>query len=78
MWTVPPAPATQSGQTIYLFNGMQDSVPMILQPVLQWGALQVGGGNSWTVASWYGADIAGSAFYTPSFPSMWETNSSGS
>src|SRR5262249_32942849 len=36
-WVVPPAPATQSGQLIYLFNGIQNS-GFIYQPVLQWGS----------------------------------------
>jgi hypothetical protein len=35
-WVVPPAPSTMSGQTIFLFNGIQNST-MIYQPVLQWG-----------------------------------------
>jgi hypothetical protein len=36
-WIVPPAPATQSGQTIFLFSGIQNS-GFIYQPVLQWGS----------------------------------------
>ena len=35
---VPPAPATNSGQLIYLFNGIENST-MIYQPVLQWGKM---------------------------------------
>ena len=35
-WTVPPEPATENGQTIFLFPGIQNST-MIYQPVLQWG-----------------------------------------
>lgn len=49
-WVVPPPPATQSGQTIFLFNGIQNST-MIYQPVLQWGPSAAGGGNNWAVAS---------------------------
>ena len=41
-WVVPPAPSTQSGQTIFLFNGIQNST-MIYQPVLQWGPSAAGG-----------------------------------
>jgi hypothetical protein len=52
-WVVPPAPTTSSGQTIFLFNGMQNDVGHILQPVLQWGPSGAGGGDYWSVASWY-------------------------
>jgi hypothetical protein len=62
-WTVPPAPATQSGQLIYLFNGIQNST-MIYQPVLQWGASPAGGGNYWGVASWYVDSQGGPAFHS--------------
>ena len=51
-WVVPPAPATNHGQTIFLFNGIQNST-MIYQPVLQWGPSAAGGGAYWSVASWY-------------------------
>ena len=51
-WIVPPPPSSQSGQLIYLFNGIQNST-MILQPVLQWGTSPIGGGNFWAAASWY-------------------------
>jgi len=56
-WVVPPEPSTQSGQTIFLFNGIQNS-SMIYQPVLQFGPSAAGGGNYWAVASWY-VDSAG-------------------
>lgn len=54
-WIVPPAPVNASGQTIFLFNGIQNvgSGYGILQPVLQWGASAIGGGPFWSVASWY-------------------------
>ena len=51
-WTVPPEPRTANGQTIFLFNGIQNST-MIYQPVLQWGPSAAGGGSYWAVASWY-------------------------
>ena len=51
-WVVPDPPATQSGQVIFLFSGIQNST-MIYQPVLQWGESAAGGGNYWAVASWY-------------------------
>jgi hypothetical protein len=62
-WVVPPAPATQSGQTIFLFNGIQNST-MIYQPVLQWGGSAAGGGNYWAVASWYVDGQGGPAFHS--------------
>lgn len=53
-WIVPPPPRTQSGQLLYLFNGLQDSGNnVILQPVLQWGDSGVGGGNYWAIANWF-------------------------
>ncbi len=68
VWTVPPGPATQSGQTIFLFNALIDSAQNdILQPVLQWGPSQAGGGNSWVVACWY-IDSSGNAFYHDPVP----------
>ena len=54
-WVVPPSPATNNGQLIYLFNGLQQTTsgPYILQPVLQWGYSDAGGGYYWSVANWY-------------------------
>ncbi|RBL91172.1 hypothetical protein [Chitinophaga flava] len=51
-WTVPPPPAVDYGQTIFLFNGLQNS-NSILQPVLQWGPSAAGGGSYWAIANWY-------------------------
>jgi hypothetical protein len=62
-WTVPPAPKTHNGQTIFLFNGIQNST-MIYQPVLQWGPSAAGGGERWSVASWYADGQGGQAFYS--------------
>lgn len=59
-WTVPPAPAVNSGQTIFLFNGLQNS-GNILQPVLQWGPSAAGGGNYWAIANWY---VGGNTVYS--------------
>ena len=68
-WLVPPAPSTQSGQLIYLFNGMQSGPgvdpPWILQPVLQWGISGAGGGNFWGVASWFATQSPGHSFNSP-------------
>jgi len=62
-WVVPPAPRTQSGQLIYLFNGIQNS-SMIYQPVLQWGSNGAFGGNYWCVASWYADGQTGQATHS--------------
>jgi hypothetical protein len=65
-WTVPAPPNSQSGQLIYLFNGLQDPAGAeILQPVLQWGTSGAGGGDFWSVASWH-VDSKHQAFCTPS------------
>ena len=50
-----PAPATRSRQTIFLFNGIQNTGANfgILQPVLQYGSSAAGGGAFWSIASWY-------------------------
>ena len=66
-WTVPPAPATSSGQVIFLFSGVQNST-MIYQPVLQWGSSAAGGGNNWAVASWYVDGQGGPGFHSPLVP----------
>jgi hypothetical protein len=58
-WVVPPAPATSSGQTIYLFNGIVNP-GYILQPVLGW----ING--QWSLTSWYADGATGLAFYTSS------------
>jgi hypothetical protein len=62
-WVVPPAPSTQSGQTVFLFNGIQNS-GFIYQPVLQWGSSAAGGGNYWAVASWYADGQGGPAYHS--------------
>jgi hypothetical protein len=68
-WTVPPNPVNQSDQTIFLFNGIQNrgSVYGILQPVLQWGVSAAGGGQFWSVGSWY-VTSDGHALYTNLVP----------
>jgi hypothetical protein len=61
-WVVPPVPASDDGQVIYLFNGMQpDSGAHILQPVLQWGPSSAGGGNYWSITNWYADGQGGQA-----------------
>jgi hypothetical protein len=62
-WKVPPPPKSIDGQTIFLFNAMEDaSFKDILQPVLQWGKSSAGGGDYWSVTSWF-LDASGNAFY---------------
>ena len=64
-WAVPPAPATDHGQTIFLFNGIEPGDgSFILQPVLQWGSSSAGGGSYWSITNWFvGSD--GTALYMP-------------
>jgi hypothetical protein len=62
-WLVPPAPSRDDGQTIYIYNGLTNG-SWILQPVLQWGISQAGGGNYWSIANWYVWGQSGPAFYT--------------
>ncbi|KAJ7833674.1 hypothetical protein B0H13DRAFT_1914451 [Mycena leptocephala] len=53
-WSVPPVPATEHGQTIFLFNSIEPGTfDAIMQPVLQYGGSAAGGGNYWAVATWY-------------------------
>lgn len=50
-WDVPPTPVSNDGQTVYLFNGLEQytSVITILQPVLGWNA---DFSSKWGIASW--------------------------
>jgi hypothetical protein len=50
-WTVPPAPSTNDGQTVYLFPGMEDfkDIVTIIQPVLGWNSDYA---SAWGIASW--------------------------
>lgn len=65
-WVVPPEPAVQGNQTLFLFNGIQNYGANfgILQPVLQWGVSAAGGGPYWAVSNWY-VTSGGQASYTP-------------
>ena len=66
MWQVPPPPAAGiANETVFLFNGIQNYGANfgILQPVLQWGPSAAGGGQYWSVASWY-VTSGGQAFHT--------------
>jgi len=66
-WIVPPEPATDNGQTIFLFNGIQQTSagPFILQPVLQWGSSAAGGGSYWSITNWYVNGQGGTALHGP-------------
>jgi hypothetical protein len=50
-WDVPPAPSTNDGQTVYLFNGLEDKndVVTIIQPVLGWNSDYA---SAWGIAAW--------------------------
>lgn len=68
-WIVPPAPASDHGQLIYLFNGLTpDSATHILQPVLQWGTSPAGGGTYWSIANYYAADDGKQSVETSAIP----------
>jgi len=67
LFTIPDAPQIgDNGQVLFMFTGLQNEnwIPgpnappapqdfEIIQPVLQWGESAGGGGNYWTLASWY-------------------------
>lgn len=63
-FTVPAAPTTNHGQTIFYFGYTQDHASphetMLFQPLLQWGASDSGGGAYWSIAAWY---VYGGVFY---------------
>ena len=50
-WDVPPAPTSNDGQTVYLFNGLEDinDVVTIIQPVLGWNSDYA---SAWSIAAW--------------------------
>jgi hypothetical protein len=50
-WSVPPTPASNDGQTLYYFPGLEDSndVVTIIQPVLGWNSDFP---SAWGIASW--------------------------
>ena len=50
-WTVPPTPASNNGQTVYFFPGLEDidDVVTIIQPVLGWNSDYA---SAWGIASW--------------------------
>jgi hypothetical protein len=50
-WTVPPAPTSNDGQTLFFFPGLEDinDVVTIIQPVLGWNSDYA---SAWGIASW--------------------------
>lgn len=53
-WVVPNGPFVPNGQTLFIFNAIENSAQTsILQPVLQWGSAYGGGGNNWEIANWF-------------------------
>jgi hypothetical protein len=68
-WAVPNEPtAGNAGQTIFLFNALQNAPRTnLLQPVLQWGTSQAGGGPFWSISNWY-IDTSGHVWHSESVP----------
>ncbi|KAJ7668201.1 hypothetical protein B0H17DRAFT_1088145 [Mycena rosella] len=67
-WTVPPAPTTWNGQTIFLFNAMASPAgDEMVFTALQYGPSAAGGGEFWSVSFWLFTErsIPSSAFGTP-------------
>jgi len=64
-WKVPTAPSTTSdNQTLFMFTGLEDAFgDEIIQPVIQWGPSEAGGGNYWTIANWW-VTSSGQALYS--------------
>jgi hypothetical protein len=62
-WSVPPAPSTNDGQTVYLFPGLEDykDVVTIIQPVLGWNSDYA---SAWGIASW-NCCASGTVFEAP-------------
>jgi hypothetical protein len=65
-WEVPPAPTTNDGQTVYLFNGLEDyqDVVTIVQPVLGWNSDYA---SAWGIASWNCCE-SGTVYEAPPAP----------
>ncbi|KAJ7688701.1 hypothetical protein B0H17DRAFT_1297136 [Mycena rosella] len=65
-FTVPPAPESDHGQTVFLWNGFQPNSRPSPATILQYGPSDAGGGSFWSVASWY--IVGNSVFYTNPAP----------
>jgi len=64
-WKVPSAPKTTAdNQTLFMFTGLEDEAgDEIIQPVIQWGPSEAGGGLYWTIANWW-VTSSGQALYS--------------
>jgi len=64
-WKVPEAPVVYSNQTVFLFTGLEDTEgDEIIQPVIQYGPSDAGGGGYWTAASWWVTSSGNALFST--------------
>lgn len=62
-YAVPTAPSV-NGALDYFFSSFQSSDPgVIIQPVLAYGANPAGGGNYWTITSWYVWNNNGNSYH---------------
>jgi len=58
-WLVPQNPQKEDSQTLFYFSGFQNAYASeqvgtsIIQPVLQFGPSAAGGGEYWSIASWF-------------------------
>jgi len=60
-WIVPAAPTESGQQTLFYWNGVEPTDnSAVLQPVLQYGFSAAGGGEYWTLASWFVSGSHGS------------------
>ncbi|KAJ7277941.1 hypothetical protein C8J57DRAFT_1222716 [Mycena rebaudengoi] len=65
-WPVPPAPATQRGQSIILFKDLENAAAnVVISSVLQYGVTAGGGGAFWGVSHWYQAAAGILTFVQP-------------
>ena len=78
-WKVPANP-TNSGATLFLYASIKPTKAAsgLLQPVLQWGAGNGNGSNSWAIASWYVASPGGNSVHSPLLATASGHNLSGS
>jgi hypothetical protein len=83
-WIVPNPPVTNSGQTVFLFNALEEdlhgagvSTNYIIQPVLQWGGSAAGGGSYWAIADWFGPNSSDVYVYDSLIPVNSGTNLQG-
>ena len=63
-WQVPSAPASDIGQVLFYFPGLEDyeNIVSILQPVLAWNGFD---DHAWTIASWNCCTSGNANYSTP-------------